>query len=85
MRSKSLTSNGNLPIPGSPEYEDELGELYDLIKRIYGACMHEEGSGVVGFTGEVHISQELFDDIFEAVNVAVYRTGSMWPKGTIHD
>ena len=60
---------------------NEIEELYDLIKRIYMACMHEEGSGVVGFTGEVHMSQELFDDIFEAVNAAIYHTGSMWPKG----
>lgn len=62
------------------ELHEELMELYDLIKRIYIACMHEEGSGVVGFTGEVHMSQQLFDDIFEAVNAAVYYTGSMWPK-----
>lgn len=63
------------------ELHEELMELYDLIKRIYMVCLHEEGSSVVGFTGEVHMSQELFDDIFESVNAAVYRTGSMWPKG----
>lgn len=62
------------------ELNEELDELYDLIKRIYYACMYEEGSGVVGFTGEVQMSQELFDDIFEAVNGAVYRTGSLYPK-----
>ncbi len=67
------------------ELQEELMELFDLIKRIYIACLHEEGSGVVGFTGEVHMSQDLFDDIFEAVNDAVYHTGSMWPKGTKHD
>lgn len=62
------------------ELHEELMELYDLIKRIYMACMHEEGSGVVGFTGEVHMSQQLFDDIFEAANAAVHYTGSLWPK-----
>jgi hypothetical protein len=67
------------------ELREERAEMYDLIKRIYIACLHEEGSGVVGFTGEVHMSQDLFDDIFEAVNDAVYHTGSMWPKGTKHD